>query len=153
LLKTTLFGVTRGCWLLAALALLAAVELSGQSVSPPVPPAIQANSNRTPSGKLEHGILTRHLELRQGDWYPEADTGPSMKMYAFGEEGKVLQVPGPLIRVPEGTEIHLTVHNLLAATAVVHGLHQHPRDAKATVEVPPQETREVRFAVGHPWYV
>jgi hypothetical protein len=37
-----------------------------------------------PSGKLEHGILTLHLELRQGDWYPEADTGPSMKVYAFG---------------------------------------------------------------------
>lgn len=86
-----------------------------------------------------------HLELRQGDWYPEADTGPSMKVYAFGEEGKALQVPSPLIRVPEGAEIHVTLHNLLAATAIVHGLHQHPGDAKAVVEVPPQETRELRF--------
>ena len=93
-------------------------------------------------------MLTLHLELRQGDWYPEADTGPSMKVYAFGEEGKALQVPGPLIRVPEGTEIHVTLHNLLPVTAVVHGLHQHPGDAKAVVEVPPQETRELRFAAG-----
>jgi FtsP/CotA-like multicopper oxidase with cupredoxin domain len=101
-----------------------------------------------PSGKLEHGILTLHLELRQGEWYPEADSGPSMKVYAFGEEGKVIQVPAPLIRIPEGTEIHVTLHNLLAVTAVVHGLHQHPGDAKAVLEVPSQETRELRFTAG-----
>jgi hypothetical protein len=87
-------------------------------------PAIQANSNRVPAGSLENGILKLHLELRQGDWYPEAESGPSMKVYAFCEEGKALQVTGPLIRVPEGTEIRVTVHNLLRVTAVVHGLHQ-----------------------------
>jgi manganese oxidase len=133
---------------LAALAILAPVELSAQSESAPTESRIQANFNRAPVGKLENGILTLHLELRQGDWYPEADTGPSMKVYAFGEEGKALQVPGPLIRVPEGTEIHVTLHNLLPVTAVVHGLHQHPGDAKAVVEVLPEETRELRFAVG-----
>jgi manganese oxidase len=111
-------------------------------------PAIQANSNRVPAGSLENGILTLHLELRQGDWYPEAETGPSMKVYAFGEEAEALQVPGPLIRVAEGTEIHVTLHNLLPVKALVHGLHQHPGDAKAVVEVPPQETRELRFAAG-----
>ena len=130
------------------MALLAAVQLSAQSVPTPVSPAIQANSNRAPAGGLEKGVLTVHLELRQGDWYPEAETGPSMKVYAFCEEGKALQVPAPLIRVPEGTEIHVTIHNLLRVTAVVHGLHQHPGDAKAVVEVPPQETRELRFVAG-----
>lgn len=107
-----------------------------------------SNSNRLPSGGLGNGILTLHLELRQGDWYPEADTGPSMKVYAFGEEGKALQASGPLIRVSEGTEIYVTIHNLLPTTAGVHGLHQHPGDAKAVLEVPSQETREMRFAAG-----
>ena len=37
--------------------------------------AIQYNSNQTAAGKLENGVLTLHLELRQGDWYPEAETG------------------------------------------------------------------------------
>ena len=134
---------------LAALAFLASVELSAQSESAIRSP-IQANSNRIPSGNLEHGILTLHLELRPGDWYPEADTGPSMNVYAFAEEGKALQVPAPLIRVSEGTEIHVTLHNFLPVTAVVHGLHQHPGDAKAVVEVPSQETRELRFAAGAP---
>ena len=120
--------------------------VSGQSL--PVSVVIQANPNRAPAGKLEKGVLTLHLELRQGDWYPEADAGPSMKIYAFAEEDKALQVPGPLIRVPEGTEIHVTLHNFLPATAVVHGLHQHPGDAKAVVEVLPQERRELRFTAG-----
>ena len=62
-----------------------------------------------------------------------------MKVYAFCEEGKALQVPAPLIRVPEGTEIHVTLHNLLRVTAVLHGLHQHPGDPKAVVEVPPKK--------------
>jgi FtsP/CotA-like multicopper oxidase with cupredoxin domain len=42
----------------------------------------------------------------------------------------------------------VTLHNFLPATAVVHGLHQHPGDAKAVVEVPPQETRELGFTAG-----
>ena len=134
-------------WAFPVLAVFVSWHLPAQSPSGKSP-SIQANSNRVPAGKLENGILTLHLELRQGDWYPEADTGPSMKVYAFGEEGEALQVPGPLIRVPEGTEIHVTLHNLLPATAVVHGLHQHPGDAKAVVEVPPQETRELPFTAG-----
>lgn len=143
--RATFLRVVCSC----SLVVLVATHTQLPAQSPPgMSPAIQANSNRVPAGKLENGILTLHLELRQGDWYPEADTGPSMKVYAFGEEGKALQVPGPLIRVPEGTEIHLTLHNLLAAAAIVHGLHQHPGDAKATVEVPPQETRELRFTAG-----
>ena len=73
-----------------------------------------------------------------------------MNVYAFAEEGKALQVPAPLIRVSEGTEIHVTLHNFLPVTAVVHGLHQHPADAKAVVEVSSQETRELRFAAGAP---
>jgi len=112
--------------------------------------AIQINSNRTPGGKLEHGVLTLHLELRQGDWYPEADTGPSMKVFAFGEEGQPPQVPGPLIRVPQGTEIHVILHNLLPAVAVLHGMHQHPGEATDTVEVPAGEVRELHFSAGVP---
>jgi FtsP/CotA-like multicopper oxidase with cupredoxin domain len=129
-------------------ALLRSSEAKARSQPEATTFAIQANSNRTPAGKLENGVLTLHLELRRGDWCPEADTGPSLTVDAFGEEGKALQVPGPLIRVPNGTEIHLTVHDLLPVTAVVHGLHQHPGDAKAVVEVSSQETRELRFAAG-----
>ena len=133
---------------LAALAFVPVFESPVQLEPAPTPSRIQANSNLSPAGKLENGTLTIHLELRQGDWFPEADIGPSMKVYAFSEEGKALQVPGPLIRVPEGTEIHVTLHNLLGDTAVMHGLHQHPGDAEVVLEVPPQQTREMRFTAG-----
>jgi hypothetical protein len=52
----------------AALAFLAAVELSAQTGSASNQSVIQANSNRLPAGKLENGILTLHLELLRGDW-------------------------------------------------------------------------------------
>ena len=58
-----------------------------------------------------------------------------MKVYAFAEEGGPLQVPGPLIRVPEGTEIHLTIRNQLPVKAVLHALHAHRGDEKAISEL------------------
>ena len=111
---------------------------------------IEANSNRIAGGTFKNGVLTLHLELRQGDWYPWDHSGPSLKVDAFGEEGKALQVPGPLIRVPEGTKIHVTIHNLLAEAAIVHGLHQHPGDVNDVVRVGPQEVQELEFAAGAP---
>ena len=66
--------------------------VSGQSL--PASVAIQANHNRAPAGKLEKGVLTLHLEVRQGAWYPEADTGPSMKVYAFVSLPTVGEVQG-----------------------------------------------------------
>jgi FtsP/CotA-like multicopper oxidase with cupredoxin domain len=130
---------------------VALLGLGSESVAqlpPAAPLAIQSNSNRVPAGKLENGVLTLHLQLRQGSWYPEAETGPTMRVYAFAEEDGAPQVPGPFIRVPEGTEIHLTVRNQLPITAVMHGLHAHPGDKKDTTEVAPNETRELRFAAG-----
>ena len=116
----------------------------------PAAVAIRANDNRISAGELKDGILTLHLEVTSGSWYPEADDGPSMKIEAFAEEGKTPQIPGPLIRVPQATEIHVLFHNVLAATAIIHGMHQHPGDAKDVLQVPPGETREVHFLAGEP---
>jgi FtsP/CotA-like multicopper oxidase with cupredoxin domain len=134
----------------SVLAVFVAFPLTAQSPPAISSPVIQANSNRTPAGKLEHGVLTLHLELRQADWYPEADTGPSMKVYAFGEEGRPPQVPGPLIRISQGTEIHVFLRNLLPAIAIVHGLHQHPGEGSDVVQVPAGEVRELHFSAGVP---
>jgi hypothetical protein len=60
-------GTSLSAGVCPALAFLAAVELSAQTGSAPNQSAIQANSNRVPAGKLENGVLTLHLELRQGD--------------------------------------------------------------------------------------
>jgi hypothetical protein len=78
---------------LGALLFLAPVELSGRSESAATQSRIQANANRESAGKLENGILTLHLELRQGDWYPEADTGPKLRVYAFARKTKHFKYP------------------------------------------------------------
>lgn len=147
---TNFFRVLHAC---SALSMIV-IGLGADSVaqSPRTAPfvAIQSNSNQIAAGKLENGVLTLHLELRQGNWYPEAEAGPSMKVYAFAEQGTPLQVPGPLIRVPDGTEIHLTVRNQLPVKAVLHGLHSHPGDEKGVDELAPNETREWRFPAGAP---
>ena len=113
-------------------------------------PRISANDNRSPAGRLESGVLTLHLELREGIWHPEAEDGRALNVYSFAEEGKGLQTPGPLIRVPQGTELHISVHNLLSSSVVVGGLDQRPGDAKKTMELAPGETKEARFAAGEP---
>jgi FtsP/CotA-like multicopper oxidase with cupredoxin domain len=129
---------------------LVSVTLTAQEPPSVSPLRIEANSNRVPAGKLENGVLTLHLEMRQADWYPEADTGPSMTVDAFGEEGKPPQVPAPLIRVPQGTGIRITLRNLLPAAAIVHGLHQHPGEITDIIQVPAGESRDLHFVAGVP---
>ena len=74
---------------LAALVLCAILLSTVKSLADvPFNPRIQANSNRTPAGAWEDGVLVLHLELRPGEWYPEAETGPSLKVYAFAEENR-----------------------------------------------------------------
>jgi len=138
-------------WLVTALP--AAWADSGQSSKPPQKnlEEILANDNRSPAGQLRNGVLTIVLETRTGIWYPEEKDGPGLEVQAFAEEGKPLQIPGPLIRVPEGTEIHATLRNNIPnATLEIHGLHTRPGDPKDTIKVEPGSTREVHFRAGPP---
>lgn len=113
-------------------------------------PTIIANDNRTPAGKLQNGILELRLELREGVWYPEEEGGGHRDVYGFAEEGKAPQSPGPLIRVPEGTQIHIRVRNTLALAAKIYGLHRHPGDPMDSLSLAPGETRELKFLAGTP---
>lgn len=115
------------------------------------PNPVLANDNRIPAGTLRGGVLTVRLEARSGRWHPDADDGPSLQVQALGEVGKALQVPGPLIRVPEGTEIRATIRNRLAgAPLVLYGLHTRPGSPEDTLHVASGAVREVRFRAGAP---
>ncbi len=119
---------------------------------PPAPPArVEINDNRSPAGRLRSGVLTVDLEAREGEWHPDADSAPGLRVRAFAERGKRASVPGPLLRVPEGTEIHARITNALAAgTLVVHGLSTRGAAASNadTVQIEPGATRELRFPAG-----
>jgi FtsP/CotA-like multicopper oxidase with cupredoxin domain len=115
---------------------------------------VAINDNQSAAGVLRDGVLTLRLEVREGEWHPDRDSEPGIVVRAFAEEGKRSLIPGPLIRVPEGTEIHAFVRNPLArGTLVVHGLSTRGVSATRgadTIQIQPGATREVRFVAGAP---
>lgn len=113
-------------------------------------PRIAANTNEHAGGALSEGKLTLELEIREGALHPEDESGPSIDVFAFGERGKQLQIPGPMIRVPQGTEIHITIHNLIARDVQIHGLHSRPGKNEDTIDVTSGATRDMTFSTGAP---
>jgi FtsP/CotA-like multicopper oxidase with cupredoxin domain len=107
-------------------------------------PTIVPNQNHSPAGVLRDGVLTVGMEIAKGEWYPEADNGMALSVYAFGEAGGVLQNPGPLLRVPQGTEIRVSVHNTLAVPITVHGLGDSGA-GDASLHIAPGATEHARF--------
>src|SRR5262245_48326123 len=115
------------------------------------PDRITTNDNRIAAGTLQNGVLTIRLEARAGQWHPDGDSDPGIELPAFGEAGKPLQIPGPLIRVPKGTEIHAFIRNSLPdSTLFVRGLYTRGAAGGDTIQVKPGEVREVRFTAGAP---
>jgi len=47
-------------------------------------PRIAANTNQYAAGILSKGGLTVELEIREGAFYPEDESGPSLQVFAFG---------------------------------------------------------------------
>ena len=71
-------------------------------------------------------------------------------------EGGPLQIPSPLIRVTEGTEIRAVVRNSQDADGLaLHGLYSRPGKASAddVVLIPPGETREIQVSRGKSGHV
>ena len=101
---------------------------------------VRPNDNQHAAGAVEHGTLTLALRAGAGRWQPEGPAGPALEIEAFGEVGKPLTVPAPLIRVAEGTEIVASIRNELEAPLVVHGLCARDGTPCAPLEVPPGQT-------------
>ncbi|MGH9568634.1 MAG: multicopper oxidase domain-containing protein, partial [Candidatus Angelobacter sp.] len=141
-------------WCVVALS-LAPLTCRGSDVALP---RIAANENRISAGTLDNGVLILHLELREGQWHPGAINGPAISPQipiavdtaAFGEVGRGLLMPGPLIRVPQGTEVHVSMHNLLANTVFIHGLNGHPATDAGVMKLAPDETQDATFSAGEP---
>ncbi len=109
------------------------------------------NDNRRPAGQLADGVLRLDLELRAARWSPEGKDGPALPVHVFAQAGQPATVPGPMIRVPEGTELHLTIRNTLPdSTLILYGLHTRPGSAADTLQLRPGSRRELRFTAGAP---
>ncbi|HEX5817840.1 MAG TPA: multicopper oxidase domain-containing protein [Gemmatimonadales bacterium] len=112
-------------------------------------PVAQPNDNRRPAGRLRRDTLFVDLELRMGRWYPEAADGPFVEAPMLAERGRRPQVPGPLLRVPEGTVIVARLANALADSTVTwRGLVTRP--GRDSVRLRPGESTTLRFTAGRP---
>lgn len=134
--------------LVASLAILG--DAAVRDTTPPPRPApsdtvIVANDNRRAAGQLERGVLTLRLAIRAGLLRPEEDDGPGIPALAFGEEGGPLQAPGPMLRVPLGTNIRIRVRNASDSVVFVYGLGARASGRDAALRLRPGEAREVRF--------
>jgi len=75
-------------------------------------------------------------------WYLEKQEGPDLRVQAFGEPGHPPEIPGPIIRVPEGTKILVNLRNAIpGATLVIHGLHTRPGNLDDIIQLGPGESR------------
>ena len=115
----------------------------------PRTPVIVANDNRLPGGTLAHGVLRISLDTRTGLWYPDGPNGVDLRVAAFGEAGKALQIPGPLVRVPVGTVVVARVRNSMPGSLLsMHGFTDRPGTADHSFELRYREERTVRFRAG-----
>jgi manganese oxidase len=112
---------------------------------------VAINTNEAAAGRLQNGELTIRLEVREGEWHPDRDADPGVAIYAFGEEGKPLQVPGPLIRVPEGTVIRALIRSKVSQPLYLHGFYDRAAPANEdTVPLRAGGEREVSFRASAP---
>ncbi|MDQ3520204.1 MAG: multicopper oxidase domain-containing protein [Gemmatimonadota bacterium] len=136
------------------LALIVATSLlASRSGSQQTPEPIRVNDNLHAAGTLRRGVLNLSLDTRVGMWHPDGDAAPGAPVPAFGETGRPLQIPGPLIRVRAGTEIVVSVKNSIAdGVLTLHGLVSRPISAGSSdsVQVNPGASREIRFRLDAP---
>ena len=109
---------------------------------------ILPNDNKTPAGALREGALRLHLRAGVGTWRPEGTGGRQLTLEAFGEEGRSLSTPAPVVRVREGTQIVVSVRNELPHPLRVHGFCERGAGACTPFDVPPGGVRETTFRSG-----
>ena len=130
-------------WLLLGFTLGAALPARAAD-----PATVQPNDNRHAAGRLADGTLTLTLRAGRGVWTPEGPDGPGVTIDALGVTEGPLQVPAPLVRVPEGTVIDATIVNTLDVPLTVHGWCTRGAAACAPLTVAPGASGRARFASG-----
>jgi manganese oxidase len=108
-------------------------------------PLILWNDNEKSGGRLEGKRFAIDLEVVRAEWRYLGPESQGTEVLAFGEAGRAPLNPGPLIRVPLGAQLSITIRNPLDRPLVVHGLGERWVAAMDSVVVPAGETRRVSF--------
>jgi FtsP/CotA-like multicopper oxidase with cupredoxin domain len=118
----------------------------------PQPAATRAvpNDNLAPAGVLANGVLSVRLVARATAWYPDGPNGCGLTVNAFAEEGKEPRIPGPLLRVPAGSELRVTIRNVLDRPIWVRGLEDRSVERLDSVAIAVGASREFRYRASVP---
>jgi manganese oxidase len=122
------------------------------AVHPHAPlPYVSSDPGTHPAGRWSHDTLSVAIDARPARWRPDSLASPPIEIQAFAEAGATPSIPGPLIRVREGSVIVVTLRNGVAdSTLIVHGLLPHPATHDDTIQVAPGAARVIRFRAGAP---
>jgi hypothetical protein len=82
-----------------------AVLLANQDATPLQRAAetVVVNDNRVPAGSVRDGVRELRLEARRATWRPDLTVDSTVTVQAFAEAGGPPRIPGPLLRVTQGT--------------------------------------------------
>ena len=128
---------------------LAHESMAQTSTAPLKAVAVSTNDNTRSAGRIEGDVLNVRLFAGVGSWRPEGPQGAPIEIAAFGEEGADLSIPGPLIRVREGTTVAITLRNALGSALRVTGLCTRPSTC-GPVSVAAGATQEIRITLNAP---
>src|SRR5262245_24884177 len=135
-----------------AIALCAAIMSAASSHATPVPAeprAATANDNTTSAGTLRNGVLSVSLFSEVARWYPGPDSAPPVVTTLFGEEGKAPSNPGPLLRMPLGTRVELTLRNTLPDTMIFAAICGQPCNGPNKLRLAPGAIGHLKFKPAH----
>lgn len=139
--------------LVAAVLLTPAAPLTPPAAKPTestVPAALKLapavlNDNRTPAGVMDGQTLSLDLSIVETDWRPMGSDQPGATVYAFAEAGGEPTIPGPLVRVRQGTFIRASITNTLDTTIVVQGLSARRQPSLDVMTIAAGETQTAEF--------
>jgi len=115
---------------------------------------VRSNDNRARAGILSGKTLALRMEARLAEWHPDGDDRPGAVIPVFAEIGRQASIPGPLIRVPAGTDIITVVRNAVPNTILtLHGLHSRPAIGAAfndSIQLTYGQIQTLRFRLDRP---
>ena len=126
------------------------IGMTGPALSAPNAEPATPNDHRASAGRLINGVFTIELEAREASWHPDGASGPAVPVFGFAEVGRAVTVPGPMIRVPAGTAMRVTVRNRLPVAMRLRGLQDRVGAGLDSTIVEPGATQEMAFHADAP---
>jgi FtsP/CotA-like multicopper oxidase with cupredoxin domain len=154
--KELMIPISKVVYVTLAAVVCASVSLAQESVVAPPPRAVlprpvanaplaMVNNNVHPAGNFSGRMLTLSLDIVEAAYQPEGEHDPVVRALAFAESGKAPQIPAPMIRVPVGTTVRLSIRNRSDSALMLGGLRRSLPADKDTLHIAPGATREITF--------